>query len=103
VPTAGQVAAAAATFALLGDPTRVALLWALVEQNLDVGTLAETVGVGANATSQHLARLRLAGLVTAHRDGRRAVYALRGGHVRALLREALFQADHQVSGEPVHD
>jgi hypothetical protein len=26
-----------------------------------------------------------------------------GGHVRALLAEALFQADHQVSGAPVHD
>jgi hypothetical protein len=31
------------------------------------------------------------------------IYRLRGGHVRALLAEALFQADHQVSGEPTHD
>jgi hypothetical protein len=31
------------------------------------------------------------------------VYRLRGGHVRALLDEALFHADHQVSGAPVHD
>jgi hypothetical protein len=39
----------------------------------------------------------------ATRDGRRMVYRLRGSHVRALLAEALFQADHQVSGEPTHD
>jgi hypothetical protein len=31
------------------------------------------------------------------------VYRLRGSHVRSLLAEALFQADHQVSGKPVHD
>jgi len=31
------------------------------------------------------------------------LYRLRGGHVRALLSEALFQADHHVSGVPVHD
>ena len=43
------------------------------------------------------------GLVEATRDGRRMIYRLRGGHVRALLAEALFQADHQVSGEPTHD
>jgi DNA-binding transcriptional ArsR family regulator len=53
--------------------------------------------------SQHLSKLRLAGLVEATRDGRRMVYRLRGGHVRALLREALFHADHQVSGAPLHD
>ena len=28
---------------------------------------------------------------------------LLGRHVRALLAEALFHADHQVSGAPVHD
>lgn len=102
-PTAEQVRAAVATFALLSDPTRVRLLWALQERDLDVGSLAAAVGATANATSQHLARLRLSGLVQARRDGRRAVYALRGAHVRALLREALSQADHQVSGAPVHD
>jgi Histidine kinase len=30
-------------------------------------------------------------------------HRLRGAHVRKLLTEALFHADHQVSGEPVHD
>jgi DNA-binding transcriptional ArsR family regulator len=52
--------------------------------------------------SQHLSKLRFAGLVEGRRDGRRVVYRLRGAHVRNLLAEALFHADHQVSGEPVH-
>ncbi|SDX53477.1 hypothetical protein SAMN05661080_00363 [Modestobacter sp. DSM 44400] len=53
--------------------------------------------------SQHLFKLRLAGVVDGPRDGRRVLYRLRGGHVRNLLNEALFHADHHVSGQPVHD
>lgn len=47
--------------------------------------------------------MRFAGLVEGTRTGQRVVYRLRGGHVRALLSEALFQADHHVSGAPVHE
>jgi len=36
------------------------------------------------------------------RDGRRAVYGVRGGHVRRLLVEALGAADHRVTGAPDH-
>jgi hypothetical protein len=51
----------------------------------------------------HLSKLRLAGLVQTRRDGRRILYRLLGGHVRAPLTEGLFHADHQITGEPVHD
>jgi DNA-binding transcriptional ArsR family regulator len=101
--TPEQVNAAVLSFTLLADPTRVRILWALREQDLDVATLAEVANCRSTVASQHLSKLRFAGLVEATRDGRRMVYRLRGGHVRALLTEALFQADHQVSGVPPHD
>ena len=84
-------------------PTRVRLLWALRDAELDVGTLAGAVGCRPTLASQHLSKLRFAGLVTGERRGQRVVYRLRGGHVRSLLREALFHADHRVSGLPDHD
>jgi len=90
-------------FALLADPTRVRMLWALREADLDVATLAAVAGCRPTVASQHLSKLRFAGLVEGTRAGQRVVYSLRGGHVRTLLSEALFQADHQVSGVPVHD
>ncbi len=102
-PTVEQVAAAVTSFALLADPTRVRILWALRRDGADVATLAAIAGCRATAASQHLSKLRLAGLVHGDRQGRRVVYRLRGGHVRNLLTEALFHADHQVSGQPVHD
>ena len=100
---ASQVAAAVTAFSLLADPTRVRMLWALREAQLDVATLASVAGCRPTVASQHLSKLRFAGLVEGRREGQRVVYRLRGGHMRALLTEALFHADHQVSGAPVHD
>jgi len=98
-----QVAAAVRSFALLADPTRVRILWALRDAEVDVASLAVVAGCRPAVASQHLSKLRFAGLVEGQRHGQRVVYRLRGGHVRALLSEALFQADHHISGEPVHD
>lgn len=103
VPSQAQISAAVTAFALLADPTRVRILWALRDTPLDVTSLSGVAGCKPTVASQHLAKLRLAGLVDSTRDGRRIIYALRGGHVRNLLTEALFHADHQVSGEPTHD
>jgi DNA-binding transcriptional ArsR family regulator len=98
-----RVKSAVMSFALLADPTRVRLLWALRDSDADVTTLAQIAGCRPTVASQHLSKLRFAGLVEGKRDGRRVVYRLRGAHVRNLLSEALFHAEHQVTGEPIHD
>jgi DNA-binding transcriptional ArsR family regulator len=102
-PTAAQVDAAVVSFSMLADPTRLRILWALRQGESDVATLAAAAGCRPTVASQHLSKLRLAGLVAGTRDARRVLYRLKGGHVRNLLQEALFHADHQITGEPVHD
>src|ERR1700751_6058255 len=62
--------AAAATFALLGSPFRLHLAWLMTHERADVGTLARRVGLSIPTTSQHLAKLRLAGIVSARGEGR---------------------------------
>ncbi|MER7757020.1 metalloregulator ArsR/SmtB family transcription factor [Kitasatospora sp. NPDC097643] len=101
-PGESQLAAAATVFALLADPTRLHLLWQLTQGEADVTALASACGAARPAVSQHLAKLRLAGLVDTRRDGRHVVYALRDGHLRRLVTEALSHADHLVTGEPWH-
>lgn len=88
---------------MLADPTRLRLLWLLCGGEYDVTSLADAVGIARPAVSQHLGKLRLAGLVTTRREGRRALYRARGGHVRRLLAEAIGAADHVVTGRPDHD
>jgi len=101
-PSGEQFANAASVFALLADSTRLHLLWVLAQGEADVTALTEATGAARPAVSQHLAKLRLAGLVQPRREGRRAVYSLTDGHLRRLVVEALSRADHQVTGEPWH-
>lgn len=90
-----QVAAAVQAFAMLADPTRIRLLWALREAELDVASLAAAAGCRPTVASQHLSKLRFAGLVEGRRSGQRIIYRLRGPQVRGLLDEALFHAGRQ--------
>ncbi|MEU7085596.1 ArsR/SmtB family transcription factor [Streptomyces achromogenes] len=93
-----RFAVAADLLALLGDRTRLALLHALTAGEADVTTLTEACGAARPAVSQHLARLRLAGLVDTRKEGRRVIYSLRHGHLRRLVEEALKTADHRLTG-----
>jgi DNA-binding transcriptional ArsR family regulator len=100
LPPAAQVDAAVEGFRMLADPTRLRMLWLLCGAEYDVSALAAAVGIARPAVSQHLGKLRLAGLVATHRDGRRAVYRARGGHVRNLLTEAMGAAVHHLHDIP---
>ena len=73
-PSAEVLAEAAAAFGLLASSARLHLMWALSQGESDVSHLADRVGGALPAVSQHLAKLKLAGLVRSRREGRRQVY-----------------------------
>lgn len=81
-----EVERVTALFRLLGDPTRVRLLYALVEAGeLCVCDLSAVVGAPETSVSQALRLLRTAGIVRARRGGRMVYYSLTDAHVRLLL------------------
>jgi DNA-binding transcriptional ArsR family regulator len=94
MPNDEQVHLAAEGFRMLADPTRIKILWALLHGESSVACLADLVGAAPTAVSQHLAKLRLAGLVKGRRDGTFVYYSAADEHVQRLLDEALFHADH---------
>ena len=65
---------AAAAFGLLASSARLHIMWALSQGESDVTRLADRVGGALPAVSQHLAKLKLAGLVRSRREGRRQIY-----------------------------
>lgn len=93
---------AAEVFSLLSDPTRIRIILALRDGELPVGELAEQVGKTPTAVSQHLAKLRWAKVVAPRQDGTRSYYRLVDGHVRQLVQQAVFQAEHAVDDHPRH-
>jgi DNA-binding transcriptional ArsR family regulator len=94
-PTAAAIAkplparllqATASMFALLSASVRVHILWELTDGDRDVGTLAGATGQSIATVSHHLSKLRLAGIVAAHREGKRMVYALVDPHAADVVR-----------------
>ncbi|GII57379.1 transcriptional regulator [Planotetraspora thailandica] len=72
--------------ALIADPTRAAMLTALLDgRALAAGELARLAGVTAQTASTHLARLRDGGLVTMISQGRHRYYRLGGPDVAHVL------------------
>jgi DNA-binding transcriptional ArsR family regulator len=103
LPSEDQLKAAVMAFSMLAEPTRLRLLWLVSAGELDVSTLAARLEATVSVVSAHLAKLRLAGLVDTRKAGRHVLYRARDTHVRRLISEALFHADHQVSGIADHD
>jgi len=89
-------------FRMLADVTRVQVLWALVGRELSVNELAEHVGKPAPSVSQHLAKLRMARLVRTRRAGTTIYYSLENDHIRQLVTDAVFNAEHAGPGVPRH-
>lgn len=88
-PVPEDFAVAAEMFGLLATPTRVRLLWELAREEHPVTSLAEITGASVPAVSQHLAKLRLAGLVSARAEGRRQIYRVEDPHIVALVLQAV--------------
>ncbi|MDY7102103.1 MAG: metalloregulator ArsR/SmtB family transcription factor [Actinomycetota bacterium] len=86
------------TFALLADRTRLTIVWHLRTGELSVNELAERVGKAAATVSQHLSKLRLAGLVTSRRDGTFAYYRLADDHIAEVVDDAISHAEHLDEG-----
>jgi ArsR family transcriptional regulator, zinc-responsive transcriptional repressor len=97
-----QAALIVEVFRMLADITRVQVLWALVGRELSVNELAEHVGKPAPSVSQHLAKLRMARLVRTRRAGTTIYYSLENDHIRQLVTDAVFNAEHAGPGVPRH-
>jgi ArsR family transcriptional regulator, zinc-responsive transcriptional repressor len=97
-----QAALIVEVFRMLADVTRVQVLWALADRELSVNELAQHVGKPAPSVSQHLAKLRMARLVRTRRAGTTIYYTLENEHIRQLVTDAVFNAEHAGPGIPQH-
>lgn len=100
--TSPYVELAVEMFAMLADATRVRIILALRAREMSVGELADAVGKSPTAVSQHLAKLRLARMVTTRQEGNRVFYALTDEHARRLVTDAIYQAEHALERQPHH-
>ena len=76
---------AATAFGLLSSTVRLHLLWELARGERDVGTLAAATGDSVPAVSQHLGKLKLAGMVFPRWRGKHSVYVVTDTEVMPIV------------------
>lgn len=76
-------------FRAFSDTSRVRILSAIVDQELNITSLAQIIGVTESAVSHHMRGLRQMHLVEARRDGKEVFYSLTDPHVIALFRQGV--------------
>ncbi len=95
-PTQDQLAALAGVFHLMGDPSRLSILMAVLEGPRPVGEIAAVTGLSASLVSHHLRLLRGGRLVRGSRRGKQVFYTVDDAHIRSVLTD---MAEHVAEPE----
>ncbi len=75
-------------FKVMGDSTRIQLLWALEESEMCVGDLAVLLDMTKSAISHQLKVLRMSKLVRSEKRGKNVYYKLDDNHVKEILKKS---------------
>lgn len=76
-------------FKVLGESTRLKILYALLKDELCVGELSEFLGINQSSVSHQLRTLRQNDLVKFRKQGKTVFYSLDDAHVESLLHQSL--------------
>jgi ArsR family transcriptional regulator, lead/cadmium/zinc/bismuth-responsive transcriptional repressor len=76
-------------FSAFSDTSRIRIISAIIEQELNVNTLAQMVGISESAISHHMRHLRQMGIVNARRSGKEVFYRVDDDHIIALFRQGV--------------
>ncbi len=72
-------------FKILGDPTRVKILYALFQEELCVCEISALLGMSQSAVSHQLRILRSSNLVKFRKEGKAVYYSLADEHIIKLI------------------
>ncbi|HZV67271.1 MAG TPA: metalloregulator ArsR/SmtB family transcription factor [Telluria sp.] len=84
-----SIAQLADLFHLLGDPTRLRIVLACLDQPTAVGEIAGGLDLSSSLVSHHLRLLRAARIVKAERQGKQVFYSTADAHISGVLRDML--------------
>ena len=81
-------------FKALSDPTRLKILVALSQGELNVSAIVEKIGLEQSAVSHQLKLLRLNHLVKFRKEGKTVFYSLDDEHVVDILGQTIKHINH---------
>lgn len=87
---------------MLADPTRLQIAGLLLDEEKSVSQLATDLEKPVPGVSQHLAKMRMARLVTTRKQGTSVLYRVENGHVRQLVIDTIGHVEHLLDDMPGH-
>ena len=94
MPSPDTILGLAEIFKALGDPSRIKIVTALLEQEHCVCDLSALCGQSESAVSHQLRLLRTLRIVKNRRQGKNIYYSLDDDHVRSLLQMSIEHISH---------
>jgi ArsR family transcriptional regulator, lead/cadmium/zinc/bismuth-responsive transcriptional repressor len=76
-------------FRAFSDTSRVRIISAIVEQEVNISALAEMVGVTESAVSHHMRGLRQMHIVQSRREGKEVYYSVIDPHLVELFQQGV--------------
>ena len=86
---------AANFFRIVGDETRMRILYTIAEDEICVNDISKAVGMEKSAVSHQLKLLKDAGLVKGRREGKNIYYSLDDQHVVDIIDIAFVHIGHK--------
>ena len=76
-------------FRAFSDTSRVRILSAIIEKEVNIAALAKIVGITESAVSHHMRGLRQMRVVRARRDGKEVFYRVDDPHIITLFKQGV--------------
>ena len=94
MPADHNIERVTAFFKVLGDKTRLRILYALKEEELCAGDIAVLLDMTKSAVSHQLAIMRNMHQIRYRREGKNVFYSLDDQHIVDIIEEALIHMTH---------
>ena len=84
-------------FRSFSDTSRVRILFAILEEEMNTSKLAVLIGLTESAVSHHLRGLRQMGIIQARREGKEVFYIVKDPHIVTLFQQGVGHAKEKLS------
>lgn len=86
-------------FKILGDQTRIKILWTLDNHEMCVCDIANVLNMTKSSISHQLATLRMSGIVKYRKEGKEVYYMLDDEHIKKIYEIGLEHINHKLKKE----
>lgn len=86
-------------FRLMGDPTRLRIILACLDQPINVGDIATQLDLSPSLVSHHLRLLKAARVLGAERRGKQIFYAALDDHIRCVIEDMVVHVGEPADAE----